>query len=616
MKKIIVSAIILGLLLSGTTIAIGETEEGDGPVEYWGITISTSSNGWDNFALVLSDILCENGWREDHIKALSGSAATYGNVVDALVWLENNADGNDKVLFHHMGHGGANAFTLNDNYMLYSELDQYLDDVAYDGIMIILNGCVSVGAIPHLQQEGRVILTATDADHTAWGTWFSEFCFIGLQGFADFEGNNTEWTSAEELFDFVETDTQNSNPNGSPPLISDNYDGELDIAYFNYINDPGLMDQYNVHDGGYGHAPLYASNWKAQSFKPVYPVLSGVMLYIGNKKGDPGPITVSIKEDLLEDDLCSVTVDQDNFYSNAFKFHTFDLPDITVTPGQEYWIVLKTFGENFDNCYFTMSAGNNYTEGGLAVSYDQGTSWTMGYYNYKDMYFATLGRPIDDPPLKPSMPSGPTFGMVGLEYFYTTTSTDPNNDQLYYKWDWGDGTYSDWLGPYESGEIVETSHTWTCNNTYDVRVKAKDIYCAESEWSDILQVTMWNDPPDPPTITGPLSGTAGEEYEYTFTATDPDGDDVFYYIDWGDDVFEEWIGPYTSGEEIDVTHIWDEQGTYEIKAKAKDIYGAESEWGELEVTMPVNQISAKSVAVIKSIQTMPSPTMNGMKLLR
>ena len=37
------------------------------------------------------------------------------------------------------------------------------------------------------------------------------------------------------------------------------------------------------------------------------------------------------------------------------------------------------------------------------------------------------------------------------------------------------------------------------------------------------------------------------------------------------------------------THTWIEEGTYIVKVKATDIYGAASDWATLEVVMPVNQ---------------------------
>jgi len=95
--------------------------------------------------------------------------------------------------------------------------------------------------------------------------------------------------------------------------------------------------------------------------------------------------------------------------------------------------------------------------------------------------------------------------------------------------------------------------------------------------------------PEVPTFIGPTSGKIGETYDYTISSLDPQNEDIFYFIDWGDDQYEEWIGPYASGEEVVVSHSWEEEGTYLIKVKAKDIHDAESDWGALEVEMPVNQ---------------------------
>ena len=116
--------------------------------------------------------------------------------------------------------------------------------------------------------------------------------------------------------------------------------------------------------------------------------------------------------------------------------------------------------------------------------------------------------------------------------------------------------------------------------------------------------TSWNDfgvlhafgeldsnAPDAPTVDGLTSGKSGIEYEYNFTTTDPNGDDVYYYIEWGDGAVENWIGPYGSGEKITVSHTWDEKGDYTIKARAKDTENLWGSWGYLEVTMPMNQQS-------------------------
>jgi len=97
-----------------------------------------------------------------------------------------------------------------------------------------------------------------------------------------------------------------------------------------------------------------------------------------------------------------------------------------------------------------------------------------------------------------------------------------------------------------------------------------------------------NQPPTPPTIDGPASGKAKQSYNYTFNTTDPNNDDVYYYIEWGDNTTSGWLGPYASGAAIIQAHTWAKKGTYIIKAKAKDIFGNESGWGTLSITMPLS----------------------------
>lgn len=96
--------------------------------------------------------------------------------------------------------------------------------------------------------------------------------------------------------------------------------------------------------------------------------------------------------------------------------------------------------------------------------------------------------------------------------------------------------------------------------------------------------------PEAPTITGPTNGRYGEIYNYNFKAEDPDGDYIYYYIEWGDGTNTDWVGPYCSGYKLTVSHEWTQKGDYTIKAKAKDYYDLESDWGYLDVTMPKNKV--------------------------
>jgi len=116
-------------------------------------------------------------------------------------------------------------------------------------------------------------------------------------------------------------------------------------------------------------------------------------------------------------------------------------------------------------------------------------------------------------------------------------------------------------------------------------------------YSPIIHVTVIPETgsPDKPTINGPTFGKPNNEYTFEFTASDPENENVFYYIDWGDGTYEDWIGPYTSGETIEVTHEWTNLGDYEIKAKAKDINGARGLWSEpypMHIGMPALYIGS------------------------
>jgi hypothetical protein len=139
------------------------------------------------------------------------------------------------------------------------------------------------------------------------------------------------------------------------------------------------------------------------------------------------------------------------------------------------------------------------------------------------------------------------------------------------------------------------------NNTYLWGANCSDIYPNGTAYASFDGGKIWwtpphadmcfmtygrnNQPPDAPTIDGQTRGKVGKEYEYTFNATDPNDDDVKYCIDWGDNTTE-WTRYNPSGTDVKVKHTWSKKGDYTIRAKAVDVYDAESGWGTLDVTMP------------------------------
>jgi hypothetical protein len=153
------------------------------------------------------------------------------------------------------------------------------------------------------------------------------------------------------------------------------------------------------------------------------------------------------------------------------------------------------------------------------------------------------------------------------------------------------------------------SYAWDTNTVSDgaqylIKVYANDEF--QNVGFDVSDdvFTILNHPNQIPEIphspVGPTTGEVNVSYDYSTNTTDIDGDMVYYKWSWG---AEEsiWMGPYASGDVCNASHVWAAPGTYEIKVKAKDANGAESDWSTgLAVT--ITAVSEKPNLVVKSIK--------------
>ena len=96
-------------------------------------------------------------------------------------------------------------------------------------------------------------------------------------------------------------------------------------------------------------------------------------------------------------------------------------------------------------------------------------------------------------PFKPATPTGSSLGEPGRSYSYSSSTTDPNGDRIYYMFDWDDGTELEWIGPYNSGDTISVSHIWNSKGSYSIKVKAKDDPNGDGDLSD-GEESVWSNP--------------------------------------------------------------------------------------------------------------------------
>lgn len=90
-------------------------------------------------------------------------------------------------------------------------------------------------------------------------------------------------------------------------------------------------------------------------------------------------------------------------------------------------------------------------------------------------------------PYIPIVPTGPSTGQINVNYEFTYSTTDVGS---FWKFDWGDGEFSDWIEVGESDTHISQTHKWETYGIYEVRIKHNSTFLGESSWSDPLFVTI------------------------------------------------------------------------------------------------------------------------------
>jgi hypothetical protein len=195
--------------------------------------------------------------------------------------------------------------------------------------------------------------------------------------------------------------------------------------------------------------------------------------------------------------------------------------------------------------------------------------------------FSAIGIPYvsADPPVEPSQPV-PSSGSSGVTVFVDL------------QWTTGDVnlTYDVYFGTENPPPLIVANQSETIYEPG--RLSLNSMYYWQIVSHNNLQestsgpiwnfITAGNSPPFKPTVLdGPPKAGKGIPLEFSTVAPDPEGDNVSYQWDWGDGNVSDWFGPYEFGERTSATHEWADNGSYDIKVRARDDSGKLSGWSKV-----------------------------------
>jgi hypothetical protein len=174
-------------------------------------------------------------------------------------------------------------------------------------------------------------------------------------------------------------------------------------------------------------------------------------------------------------------------------------------------------------------------------------------------------------------------------YTYTSTVNTIYTDFIHLTlehggWTWGSDHNSFWDYGYSAlfyFEYTETPYYHTSQDTIahiNLSYAVKNMRLIIATLAELAGSGLSSSPPATPTLTGPTIGLINQQYTFTAITTEPDGENVYYYFDWGDGTNSGWLGPHPPNTQIATEKAWDTSGSFAVRVKARDIYYATSDW--------------------------------------
>lgn len=250
-----------------------------------------------------------------------------------------------------------------------------------------------------------------------------------------------------------------------------------------------------------------------------------------------------------------------------------------------YWICKNSFGEDWGekNPYDSESEG-----GWFRIKYDEVGIGTGGFYVFYD--FSGNLHPYKPTDLTPIDGKKEVEPMGLLQW----SCTDPDGDDLYYNIYLKEG--GDVVNPTEeyliAAGITDSFYHFEKldvkkDSSYSWVVEAEDEHGSKKR-SDVFsfETRKLYDP----ILEGPSRIKIGEEYTFTASTPETDGEAYYWFFDWGDGSNSDWLGPYGPNDTVSLSHIWDKKGEVNVRVRyiEDEIY---SDFSTLGLPVQKNELS-------------------------
>ncbi len=287
------------------------------------------------------------------------------------------------------------------------------------------------------------------------------------------------------------------------------YMGPMEYWGFAWGSSHNIVTRNEIHDNLEIGIGLHRSNFNNISDNIIYNNDRGINFYTGSKNN-------SISNNVILNNTNGIYFHQ--YHQEGSNNNTFLSNLITLN---DWGVYIKAYNPPEDNIFYhnnfvenTHHAYDEFSNNWYNSTLHRGNYWDDFDESYEGAWDNDSDGIVDSPynisggenqdrypllgifgwntaPDIPSRPSGKTLGITNRPYSFFTSCDDPDGDLLLYNFSWDDGTYSGWIGPYSSGEEISTFHTWSSDGKYQIKVRAKDAYGVESNWSENLSVFIY-----------------------------------------------------------------------------------------------------------------------------